>query len=266
MPDTVTNALKLKLGRWIAGYLSTPIPNYQPFCTYDVPVLESCLQPADILLVEGDTRISSAIKYLTQSTWSHAAFYAGADTQKFTEDGEPCPLVEAEITDGVIASPLSRYRDFNTRICRPVGLDAADRDKVVGRMIASIGLGYDLKHIFDLARYLFTTPPVPVRMRRRMLAFGSGDPTRAICSTLIAENFQAIAYPILPTVEKKTILSKYHYSVREILHIRDRSLFTPRDFDVSPYFKIIKPTLESGFDYRKLRFDQPVTKPLKPAD
>ena len=252
----MSGSLKLKIGRWIARYLSTPIANYQPFCTYDVPVLEACLQPADILLVEGDTRISTAIKYLTQSTWSHAAFYAGPDTQTFTENGEACPLIEAEIADGVIASPLSKYRDFNTRICRPVNLSEDDCKAVVARMIDSIGLHYDLQHVFDLARYLFPIPPVPVRFRRRMLAFGSGDPSKAICSTLIAETFQSIRYPILPRVEKKTILADYHYSVREILHIRHHSLFTPRDFDVSPYFRIVKPTIESGFDYRALRFHE----------
>lgn len=252
-------SLRRKLGRWIARYLSAPIPNYQPFCTYDVPVLESCLQPADILLVEGDTRISTAIKYLTQSTWSHAAFYAGDDTRRFTAEGEPCPLIEAEIADGVIASPLSKYREFNTRICRPVSLGDDDRRAVVAKMVASIGLDYDLQHIVDLARYLLPVPPVPVRLRRRMLALGSGDPTRAICSTLIAETFQSIRYPILPRVEKKTVLSKYHYSVQEILHIRHHSLFTPRDFDVSPYFQIIKPTIESGFDYRMLTFDDQST-------
>ena len=249
------DALKRKLGARIAAYLSTPIPNYQPFCVHDVPVLESCLRPGDILLVEGDTRISTAIKYLTQSTWSHAAFYAGDGTKKFTDSGEPCPLIEAEITAGVIASPLSRYREFNTRICRPVGLSDADRDTIVGRMIDSIGLHYDLQNVVDLARYFFPTPPVPVRLRRRMLAFGSGDPSKAICSTLIAETFQSIRYPILPRVEKKTVLADYHYSVREILHIRHHSLFAPRDFDVSPYFKVIKPTIEKGFDYRKLEFD-----------
>ena len=252
----MSGSLKLKIGRWIARYLSAPIANYQPFCTYDVPVLEACLQPADILLVEGDTRISTAIKYLTQSTWSHAAFYAGPDTQTFTENGEACPLIEAEIADGVIASPLSKYRDFNTRICRPVNLSEDDCKAVVVRMIDSIGLHYDLQHVFDLARYLFPIPPVPVRFRRRMLAFGSGDPSKAICSTLIAETFQSIRYPILPRVEKKTILADYHYSVREILHIRHHSLFTPRDFDVSPYFRIVKPTIESGFDYRALRFHE----------
>ena len=33
--------------------------------------LMACLQPGDVLLVEGQTRVSVAIKYLTQSTWSH---------------------------------------------------------------------------------------------------------------------------------------------------------------------------------------------------
>jgi hypothetical protein len=36
--------------------------------------------------------------------------------------------------------------------------------------------------------------------------------------------------------------------MHEILHIRHSSLYAPRDFDVSPYFCIIKPTLDNGFD------------------
>ena len=40
----------------------------------------------------------------------------------------------------------------------------------------------------------------------------------------------------------------------EILHIRHHSLYAPRDFDLSPYFEIVKPTLEAGFDYRRLRW------------
>ena len=43
-----------------------------------------------------------------------------------------------------------------------------------------------------------------------------------------------------------------NYSRKEILHIRHHSLFTPRDFDLSPYFSIIKPTLEKGFDHKKI--------------
>ena len=35
------------------------------------------LKPGDVLLVEGNNHISGVIKYLTQSTWSHAALYVG---------------------------------------------------------------------------------------------------------------------------------------------------------------------------------------------
>ena len=34
----------------------------------------------------------------------------------------------------------------------------------------------------------------------------------------------------------------------EVRRIHEQGLFVPRDFDVSPYFQIIKPTLEQGFD------------------
>ncbi|MEM7195009.1 MAG: YiiX/YebB-like N1pC/P60 family cysteine hydrolase [Pseudomonadota bacterium] len=244
-------SLKLKTGQLLAGYLTNQTSNYVPFSTNAVPVLEQWLEPGDVLLVEGNTRISTVIKYLTQSTWSHAAFFAGPSTRQYTPDGEACPLVEAELGLGVVASPLSKYRNLNTRILRPVNLTQDHQEQVVATMVSSLGKQYDLKHILDLARYLFPLP-VPARFRRRMIAFGSGDPSRAICSTLIAETFQSIRYPILPTVEKKTVISPYSYQQREILHIRDHTLFTPRDFDLSPYFRVIKPTIECGFDYSAL--------------
>ena len=42
---------------------------------------------------------------------------------------------------------------------------------------------------------------------------------------------------------------------QEILYIRHHSLYAPRDFDISPYFQIVKPAIESGFDYRSLAWD-----------
>ncbi len=44
--------------------------------------------------------------------------------------------------------------------------------------------------------------------------------------------------------------------VNEILHIRHHSLFAPKDFDISPYFQIIKPAIDTGFDYRSLHWDR----------
>jgi len=243
----------------IIAFLEKSSDRYQTFSITDAETLRRCLQPGDILLVEGNKRISDIIKYLTQSTWSHAAFYIGEEAAKDLEperETEPINLfIEAHAKKGVITTPLSSYASFNTRICRPVGLTDEDRQRLVGFMVKSLGKNYDVRNVVDLMRFLIPHPPVPVRWRRRMLALGSGDPTRAICSTLIAQAFQSVRYPILPDIE---IVRRKGPDARrlerEILHIRHHSLFTPRDFDVSPYFAIIKPTLESGFDYRNLEW------------
>ena len=240
------------LGRTLARYLSKPSASYEPLATSTPDELRRALRPCDVLLVEGNTRISTAIKYLTQSTWSHAAIYVG-DALAREREGEPLGLIEADLLDGVRAAPLSAYERFHTRICRPVGLSDADREKIVSEAIACIGQTYDLKNVLDLGRYLLPTPPVPAQLRRRMIALGSGEPTRAICSTLIARLFQSVKYPILPEVETLPApRAGCEGCVQEILHIRHHSLFAPRDFDISPYFQILKPSIEGDFDYKNL--------------
>jgi hypothetical protein len=83
-----------------------------------------------------------------------------------------------------------------------------------------------------------------------MIAIGSGDPTKMICSALIAQAFDAVRYPILPKITR----AGSRQARREILHIRDSSLYMPRDFDISPYFEIVKPTIVRGFDYTTLHW------------
>jgi hypothetical protein len=245
------------LGRRLAGFLDKRSPGYEPTTPSDPNALRSALKPGDILLVEGDTRISAIIKYLTQSTWSHAAMYVGPIDGAYEPDGEQHVLVEAYLGEGVISAPLSKYRDFHTRICRPVNLTPDDQEKVSRFMVARVGIDYDLKNILDMLRFLIPMP-IPVRWRRRMIAFGSGDPTRAICSTLIAQAFESVRYPILPKVEKVAQDGEQRVrgrsARREILHIRHHSLYAPRDFDISPYFAIVKPTIQRGFNYRKLQW------------
>lgn len=176
---------------------------YEPFAISDPGKLAASLRPADVLLVDGNSRVSTAIKYLTQSTWSHAAVYVG-DFRNSGQGPVVAPvLIEADLEQVVIAVSLDKYARLNTRICRPVGLDEEECRQVCGYMIERIGLAYELKNVIDLARYLLPVPPVPVYWRRRMLALGSGDPTRAICSTLIAQAFQSVRYPILPHVEQR---------------------------------------------------------------
>jgi permuted papain-like amidase YaeF/Yiix C92 family enzyme len=251
--------LEAYLSDKILHYLAQPTGRYAPFYAPDPEVVRKALQPGDIVLVEGNSRLSATIKYLTQSTWSHAALYVGERPGDVAGNGEPNVLLEAEADTGVVTVPLSKYVNFHTRICRAVGLDDASRQKVVDYALKRVGMQYDSQRIVDLARYLFPYPPVPVWFRRRMLAIGAGDPTRAICSTLIAEAFATIRYPILP--ERVAINGKTYgvapYVQSEFAHIRKHGLYTPRDFDVSPFFAIIKPTLAAGFDYHTVQWAPP---------
>jgi hypothetical protein len=243
------------LGHALTRYLTAQIKGFEPSATNDPARLAAVLKPGDVLLVEGNTRVSSAIKYLTNSTWSHAALYVGDVLDAREPDGEPHVLVEVELGAGCVSIPLSKYAGAHTRICRPVGLPADERARVVRFMVTRIGMRYDLKNVVDLLRYLLPKPPVPQRFRRRMIALGSGDPTRAICSTLIAQAFQEVRYPVLPkvmAVGDPTSPIRNVAAQQEILHIRHHSLYTPRDFDLSPYFAVVKPTIETGFDYTQM--------------
>jgi hypothetical protein len=118
-------------GKALARYLNHPIRRYEPYAVVDPAVLAEVLQPADVLLVDGNTRISTAIKYLTQSTWSHAAMFVGDALKGDGIDREFPTLIEADVVNGVISAHLKKYAAFNTRICRPVGLTAEDRRRVI---------------------------------------------------------------------------------------------------------------------------------------
>jgi hypothetical protein len=235
------------VGRLIARFLQRPVHGYEPFTPSDPDALRQSLEPGDVLLVEGNNHIAGVIKYLTQSTWSHAALYVGPIGDRTTPDGEPLVLVEANLGQGVVASPLSKYGRVHSRICRPIGLSEDDRARVCDYAAERIGFDYDLKNIIDLLRYLFPLP-VPRRWRRRMIALGSGHPTRIICSALIAQAFENVRYPILPKVTRTD--SKMERL--EILEIRHSSLYAPRDFDISPYFEVVKPTIVKGFNYKTM--------------
>jgi hypothetical protein len=265
------------LGDGLARFLTKPTAHYQTFSLLSTDQLQANLRVGDLILVEGNNRISSAIKYLTQSTWSHVCIFIG-------EQPGLNPILEADLVEGVITVPLNKYDGFNLRICRPVNLTTEDTAALLSFVIDRIGHQYDTKNIFDLMRYLLPTPPVPQRFRRSMLAFGSGDPTKAICSTLIAQAFQSIRYPILPIsideyedlmdtdlnnednviTQNNQEKAAVQLNLKKVVRLKDEQLlakrhfshFTPRDFDLSPYFEVVKPTLTAGFDYQNIQWSE----------
>lgn len=240
-------SLKRAIGKRLANFLSKDLPGYRRLDTVPIVKIAATLEKGDIILIDGNTRISTAIKYLTQSTWSHACLYVGEKG----ETSSQLNLIEADIKHGVHLINLDHYANFNLRICRPVNLSNEEVEQLTSFAKLRLGHLYDLKNIVDLIRYVIQKPAVPNRYRRALISLGSGEPTKAICSTLIAESFQSINYPILPrrNGESGKAGEVPRYYRQHFTH------FTPRDFDLSPYFKIIKPTLESGFDYHSLVWD-----------
>src|SRR5437870_4839326 len=155
--------LRNKFFNLAARALTKPRGNYTLLLPNDFDALLRVIRPGDVILVDGDQRVSQVIKYLTQSTWSHSVLYVGDELlRRFPAEREALVarhgrdaehmMIEA-LLEGVLASPLSKYASFNLRICRPVGLQREDLQRILDEVIAQIGLRYDVKHILDLARY-----------------------------------------------------------------------------------------------------------------
>jgi hypothetical protein len=83
-------------------------------------------------------------------------------------------------------------------------------------------------------------------MGRSWSALGVGGPTKIICSVLIAQAFDVVRYPILPKITRL----ESNVVPRDLVQVRDTSLCTPRDFDISRYFQIVKSGLTENFNYR----------------
>ncbi len=203
------------------------------------------LRPGDVILVEGRSKVSEVIKMITQNPWTHAALYIGRlfeiedatvrDAINHYIDAEPEQqlIVETLLGEGTVIYPLEKYRNEHLRICRPNGLSPKDAQKVINFAVDRLGTTYDVRQILDLGRFLFPYGIVPRRWRSSLFNHNAGDPTRTVCSTMLAQAFQSVRFPLLPLAER-TEHGKIH------IYQRNPRLVTPSDFDYSPYFDIIK--------------------------
>ena len=95
-----------------SGLLSTSGARPRPPTRRSIPIRRSSkrsLRPGDVLLVDSAENVSNVVKYLTQSTWSHAAFYIGDALGPPPPGEEPKVLIEADMRAGVRAVPLSHF-------------------------------------------------------------------------------------------------------------------------------------------------------------
>jgi len=257
----------IKIGQIIMKLISDWLtkedsPPNLPLC--DFKRLSYELRPGDVLLVEGRSRVSNVIKAISQSSWTHSALFIGRlydirdpplrQRVRMAYHGDPSEplLVEALLGQGTIIAPVSKYRRDHIRICRPTGLEPEDAHKVVAHALQHLGLEYDMRHLLDLARFFFPWTILPRRWRSSLFEHNAGIPTRTVCSSLIASAFNSVNFPILPFIDREDDGSVRFFK-------RNPRLFSPRDFDYSPYFDIIKyPYL--GFDdlglYRRLPWSE----------
>lgn len=205
------------------------------------------LRPGDVILVEGRNRNSKIIKHITFSPWTHAALYVGPihkiqdDTLRaylkrhYTGYIEDPIIIESLLGEGTLIHPLKRYQHEHMRICRPIGLAHDDAEKIIHHASQHLGGKYNLRRFIDLGRFLLKSRLFPRLWRSTLLDTEiNSQSTREICSTMLAAAFGSIDFPILPLIDTDEEQKKIS------LIRRNPRLYTPSDFDFSPYFNIIK--------------------------
>lgn len=234
------NKINSVLVRWLTKDIAReelPASDFTRIC-YEI-------RPCDVLLVEGHSRVSEVIKLMTKSNWSHSALYIGRfqDIQDnklrqkvldhYRGDLNEHLVIEGILGKGTVVSPLSNYKNDHVRICRPSSIHLEDAAKVIAFAINHLGTHYNIRHIFDLLRLLFPITIIPRYLFSSIFKPYTQEPTKEICSALVARAFGSVGYPILPKIVRD---KDGHVQFVP----RNPNLFTPKDFDYSPYFNIIK--------------------------
>ncbi len=247
------------LNDWVIRYLTAELPGYQRRVPNDMDLLHANVHPGDVVLVEGKSRISQVIMYLTQSSWSHAAMYIGdsllrwggpraeAALERWGADAAHL-VIESDMREGVIVVPLSKYEHHNIRVCRPHGLVPEDLERVLTEMLLHLGVRYDRRNIFDLARYLTPFHLLPRKLRRRPLYLGSSSSREVICSALIARAFYKVGYSVQPVMGGRADAAAKQAGQQppRRMTVRHPSYIMPRDFDLSANFDVLKGHLLGG--------------------
>jgi uncharacterized protein YycO len=196
--------LRARLIGALARYLAEPVS--RPAASGDVLAASALLRPGDVLLTEGNTRAAALVRRLTRSLWAHVSIYVGP----LEAGDDPRCIVEADISAGVRAVPLSEFKGQRVRIVRPLGLNETGCRRLAHWLVGHIGDPYDLTHAWALGRW-FLKLPAPRTMVQ--------DAKRFICSSLLVQAFLFVGHSIAT--------SEARYVV-------------PRDFESAAGFELVK--------------------------
>jgi len=221
---TLLTRARIRLIGALVLYLARPIKHCGSEPSAHLKSLAPVLNRGDVLLSHGSTRFAALVRGITQSPWSHVSMYVGP-----LEDGpDPLCIVEADIAAGVRSIRLSELNALQVRVLRPVGLNDMDRCRLADWVVSQIGSEYDLAHALGLGQYLLRLP-LPIRLRSAPDAVGHST-TRFICSSLLAQAFALVGYPIPPDQMRVSLTATMHH--RNVI---------PGDFERAPVFVVVGP-------------------------
>lgn len=240
-----------RIAQWISGWLLAK--KVDPFYFgSNLHAIRYELRPGDLILVEGQTRVARIIQRLTLSSWSHVMLYLGRihdiedrELRKKIQkqgpfDAEDMLILESEMGRGTIVQTLEFYNGYHLRILRPKGITYPDVQQVIEYCVGRLGTPYNIRQIVDLMRFLLPWKILPRRWGSSLFRYQPNAPS-TVCSTLLAEAFAHIRFPVLPLV--KTNDQHGHYQLFQ----RNPQFVFPATFDKSPYFEIIKTAhIENG--------------------
>jgi hypothetical protein len=228
----------------LINWLMTETPNPRASLS-DFDRLRHVLHPCDVLLIEGRSRISRYIRRLTGSPWSHAALYVGhiqdvEDPELKRRLVEYCPdilddqlIIESVLGLGTIVSSIKKYSHYHIRIARPGGVSHQDAQRVIAHAIERLGSDYDVSNILELATFFMPWWLLGLFVQHHPIGVLPSNTNKEICSSMIAEAFQSIHFPILPLINAQE-------SGEPVFTPTHPRLFAPCDFDFSPFFEIVK--------------------------
>ncbi len=246
------NRIVCYLEERVASFLDAEESGATYIVANSMEALARTLHKGDVILVEGRTRFSRGVRLFTQSQWTHAALYIGdeiwerypdrrADLRQLYGDYADKLLVEALVKDGVVTVPLNKYEDHELRICRPIGVELRALQRVLNTAINDLGKQYDNRNIIDLALQLLPINFGPFRKKGAQVCIGACTDLAVMCSGVIAKAFQSVGFLIRPTRELLPLGSVAEDEVPQLLPVMKHfSHITPRDFDLSCNFAIIK--------------------------
>ena len=268
------NKFTIRFGRYLTRRLETRSGGYHQRIYNNLENLKKYIRKGDVVLVEGRSRLSQIIKLFSQSHWSHISMYVGDELIKKDSplrekylavygDAAEHLVIEAFTGLGVVASPLIKYKDYNLRVCRAFGIKSSDLRTVINEVISNLGKSYDQQNIIDIALMLLPRWLNPFQRQSIVACLGHCSTYKVICSGMIANAFQKVGYPVNPALKQfsddENNLSQNPYGSKLVM--RHHSQILPRDFDLSPTFKIVKFNIVKGrkFKYKNLPWDEGVT-------